>query len=108
MECTKLRHMHRHESCYRRSVLRPLVHFTLSVARLLSHALIVAIVLLALPASAQGTAPDAGPGCGAGNVCGLDDVLEPALPLSGPDASAPVTLLFFWGVGCPHCEGRAA
>lgn len=80
------------------------MHFTLSVARLPALALIVAIVLLALPASAQGTAPDAGPGCGTGNVCGLDDVLELAAPLSGRDASAPVTLLFFWGVGCPHCE----
>jgi thiol-disulfide isomerase/thioredoxin len=35
----------------------------------------------------------AGPECGTGSTCGLE-----------VDAAAPVTLLFFWGVGCPHCE----
>lgn len=40
--------------------------------------------------------------CGPGTLCPLDDLdVEPAAPT--PEA-ARVTLLFFWGVGCPHCE----
>ncbi|CAN5807790.1 membrane protein [soil metagenome] len=66
--------------------------------------LVGTILLFAVRASAQAIPADAGPACGASNACGLDELLDAAALPSGPDASAPVTLLFFWGVGCPHCE----
>lgn len=82
-----------------------LVHFVRHRKHVpIACALMVGILLFALRAAAQADASDADSGCGTGSVCGLDELAEPLAPLSGPDASAPVTLLFFWGVGCPHCE----
>ena len=85
-----------------KSVRRPLVKVGPGVARLLSTALIVVLALLALPAWALTEAPDAG--CSVGDVCRLDDAFDSGAPRSAREASAPLTLLFFWGVGCPHCE----
>ncbi len=67
-------------------------------------ALFLAISLFSLRASAQTPAPDAESGCSTGSVCGLDDLLDAGALPSAADASATVSLLFFWGVGCPHCE----
>jgi len=83
--------------------VRPDRHVRFACGLLVAISL-VAISLFALQARAQSVVPDAESGCGTGSVCGLDELAEPAAPLTEPDASAPVTLLFFWGVGCPHCE----
>jgi len=83
----------------------------------LAAALFVALALGfdARTALAEAAAPDAvasaiDTGCDAsGSICGLD---EPPAPASAPpgdggageDAASTIPLLFFWGVGCPHCE----
>jgi thiol-disulfide isomerase/thioredoxin len=72
-------------------------------------ALLVAFSLLLGRASARaadaGAGADAGAECGQGNVCGIDEpVASASASAGGAVAAAPVTLLFFWGVGCPHCE----
>lgn len=43
--------------------------------------------------------------CGSSVACPLEE-LPKVTPAAGLDASVPhsVTLVFFWGVGCPHCE----
>jgi thiol-disulfide isomerase/thioredoxin len=49
----------------------------------------------------RATAEESDGGC-SGAVCGLDEVApSSAVPLA---TTAQPTLLFFWGVGCPHCE----
>lgn len=77
-------------------------------------ALVLAVMLLGRGAIAfadmpSSTAIDAG--CDAsGSTCGLDEPPAPAAPAvpagpgAAPDAAAAIPLLFFWGVGCPHCE----
>lgn len=49
----------------------------------IAFALIVAVVLAALALRSPAAAPP---------------------PSAEPEGAATVTLLFFWGVGCPHCE----
>jgi thiol-disulfide isomerase/thioredoxin len=68
-------------------------------------ALAIALSILFFPTRARAAA-EADGGCGTGHVCGLDDLDGPSASSAGetPDAAATVTLLFFWGVGCPHCE----
>lgn len=41
--------------------------------------------------------------CGPSAACPLDAPSSPAIEPSAPTASA-VTLIFFWGIGCTHCE----
>lgn len=62
----------------------------------LAALLAVAVLAVAPIASAQ-------PGCDASACPPFDDetALEPAAPKPRPPAHA---LLFFWGIGCPHCE----
>ena len=69
-----------------------------------------ALVLLLLPRPASAQAPPSPSttegSCGQGGAaCPVDDGTDVA-PEQAPrdDAGAAVTLLFFWGVGCPHCE----
>jgi len=53
-------------------------------------------------ASDAGTA--ASGACGVSGTCALEPA-ETLGPAEMPEASARrVTLLFFWGIGCPHCE----
>lgn len=56
--------------------------------------------------SLDGGAPSAP--CGPGGTCALEPAEgEPAAAVAAAPASEPrprVTLSFFWGVGCPHCE----
>jgi thiol-disulfide isomerase/thioredoxin len=43
--------------------------------------------------------------CDPGDSCALDPTMSPSTQaLAGSNAEGGVTLLFFWGVGCPHCE----
>ncbi len=57
-------------------------------------------------ALAQAVATDAGGAgaCGPSAACALDDL--PAATSAAGDAGVPqaATLLFFWGMRCPHCE----
>ncbi len=77
-------------------------------ARLVATAVLALVVLLGVrPAWAQVAAPDAGAPCGPGAACPLDELPAPASPPAQAGAPAPVTLVFFWGVGCPHCEEAA-
>lgn len=45
---------------------------------------------------------EAAAACDPGGICPLK--LEAAAPAAPSAAREGVTLLFFWGVGCPHCE----
>jgi len=67
--------------------------------------LILALVLSLASANprAQTPAPDSS-ACGAAGVCGIEADLDAGKPLGQAEATAPNTLYFFWGVGCPHCE----
>jgi thiol-disulfide isomerase/thioredoxin len=98
-----------HASCTLPRVLaalkRQLVRCGVRVA--LAAALAVMFALVPLRVAAEAPAPEASPACGASgasSVCGLEELAEAGTSLAAADASAPVTLLFFWGVGCPHCE----
>lgn len=56
-------------------------------------------------ALAQTSSVDAGgaEACGPSSACPLDE-LPAATAAAEADAAQAVTLVFFWGVGCPHCE----
>ncbi|HVY46736.1 MAG TPA: thioredoxin family protein [Minicystis sp.] len=71
------------------------------LAVLAALAAFAALALLSRVALAG--APPARDECGDAGACGLDDPAA-AAPAQPDDASAPLTLLFFWGVGCPHCR----
>lgn len=74
------------------------------MTRAVAVALVALVALLALalaPRSAR--AADAGDeACVEGAACGLDDAGAGEAPT--PPRESGATLLFFWGVGCPHCE----
>lgn len=67
---------------------------------ILVFVLAVAGAVLLRPISRAATLPE----CDDAGVCGLAELADAAPSASPSDASAAVTLLFFWGVGCPHCE----
>lgn len=57
-------------------------------------------------ASAGAVSAESAADCGRGATCPLDEVAATGPPGdTAPQTEPPrVTLLFFWGVGCPHCE----
>lgn len=69
------------------------------------------VLLLALPRRAAAQAPDAGDGVCDPAAAAACDPIEPspaapsasATPAPSPTGPLP-PLLFYWGVGCPHCE----
>jgi len=77
---------------------------------LLVLAMAMAMVLYAANGSAQTSTvrPSTDAACGSTaseNACGLDEPLDAGADV-GAASKEPgtATLLFFWGVGCPHCE----
>lgn len=71
--------------------------------------LVLLAVLLAIaagPALASvetGVRGDAG-ACGPSAACPLDEDVSASSPAPPEAAAARVQLVFFWGIGCPHCE----
>jgi thiol-disulfide isomerase/thioredoxin len=66
--------------------------------------LLLALALVARPIRAEAQTPSEGSACGAASTCPLDDPLDAAAEPARPEASSQVPFLFFWGIGCPHCE----
>ena len=66
---------------------------------------VAVLVALGTTAFAQDASPDAdaAAACGPTAACPVDEL---PLPAPAADAATPSTavLMFFWGVGCPHCE----
>lgn len=74
--------------------------------RLALSLLAVIVALVAGPPIASGATSateDAG-ACGPSAVCPLDEDVSTSSPAPRDVAAARAQLVFFWGVGCPHCE----
>ncbi|NUQ72642.1 MAG: thioredoxin family protein [Polyangiaceae bacterium] len=83
-------------------------YYLASLFRTVALVAIMAIAILAASAATafgQETGGDAGvtEPCDPAGACPLDEIPPPAAT-GAPASAQSAELLFFWGVGCPHCE----
>lgn len=110
---------HRDQACVNRGrrasgtdlVALPPVFAGLSSRPLLRAAALAVVVTVAILITAATAAfaqsksiePDAGEACAPATACPLEESPSPA-PADEAMTSSSAVLLFFWAIGCPHCE----